>query len=81
MEVVKTSKINQKEAKLVLLNDNSIQIIYDNTLISTSSENAWNNIKDEEWAQYGLMKIEVESYIAKKKSLENLNRIAEEAFK
>lgn len=81
MQVVKTFKINNKEAKLILLNDNSIQIIYDDTPISTSSQIAWNHIKDEEWAQYGLVKIEVESYMAKKESLENLNRIAKEAFK
>ena len=66
MKVIKTFTVDGKEAKLLLEDDNkTVQVIFDNKVISVSEKDTWTNIKDEEWAQDGLLKIEVESYIKK----------------
>ena len=69
MKVIKTFTVDGKEAKLLLEDDNkTVQVIFDNKVISVSEKDTWTNIKDEEWAQDGLLKIEVESYIKKERA-------------
>ncbi len=81
MKVIKTFTIDGKEAKLLLEDDNkTVQIIFDNKVISVAEKDTWTNIKDEEWAQDGLLKIEVESYIKKERAKNKLERIAKEVF-
>lgn len=81
MKVIKTFTVDGKEAKLLLEDDNkTVQIIFDNKVISVSEKDTWTNIKDEEWAQDGLLKIEVESYIKKERAKNKLERIAKEVF-
>lgn len=81
MKVIKTFTIDGKEAKLLLEDDNkTVQVIFDNKVISVSEKDTWTNIKDEEWAQDGLLKIEVESYIKKERAKNKLERIAKEVF-
>lgn len=81
MKVIKTFTIDGKEAKLLLEDDNkTVQIIFDNKVISVGEKDTWTNIKDEEWAQDGLLKIEVESYIKKERAKNKLERIAKEVF-
>lgn len=81
MKVIKTLIIDGKEAKLLLSDDNkTVQTVFDNEIISSTGKDIWMNIKDEEWAQYGLLKIEVESYIKKRNAKSKLERIAEEVF-
>lgn len=81
MKVIKTFTVDGKEAKLLLEDDNkTVQVIFDNKVISVSEKDTWTNIKDEEWAQDGLLKIEVESYIKKERAKNKLERIAKEVF-
>lgn len=81
MKVIKTFTIDGKEAKLLLEDDNkTVQIIFDNKVISVAEKDTWTNIKDEEWAQDGLLKIEVESYIKKERAKNKLECIAKEVF-
>lgn len=81
MEVIQQIKIDGKDAKLILLSDKkTIQITYNNTIISTSAGETWNNIESEEWAQIGLVKIEIEKYIKNKSTLDKLQKLAEEYF-
>lgn len=81
MKVIKTFTIDGKEAKLLLEDDNkTVQVIFDNKVISVAEKDTWTNIKDEEWAQDGLLKIEVESYIKKERAKNKLERIAKEVF-
>lgn len=81
MKVIKTLIIDGKEAKLLLSDDNkTVQTVFDKEIISSTGKDIWMNIKDEEWAQYGLLKIEVESYIKKRNAKSKLERIAEEVF-
>ena len=81
MKVIKKISINGKEAKLLLLDDDkTINIILDNETISSSSDKTWNNIKNEEWAQEGLLRIESKRYMRKKKSIDKLKRMAEDLF-
>ena len=81
MKVIKTFTVDGKEAKLLLEDDNkTVQVIFDNKVISVSEKDTWTNIKDEEWAQDGLLKIEVESYIKKEREKNKLEHIAKEVF-
>lgn len=81
MKVIKTFTVDGKEAKLLLEDDNkTVQVIFDNKVISVAEKDTWTNIKDEEWAQDGLLKIEVESYIKKERAKNKLERIAKEVF-
>lgn len=81
MKIIKAIVIEGKEAKLILLDDEkTVQIFFDGEMISSSAKSTWNNIKNEEWAQYGLLKIEVENHVKKDQSLKRLKRVAEEIF-
>ena len=81
MKVIKRFTVDGKEAKLLLEDDNkTVQVILDNKVISVSEKDTWTNIKDEEWAQDGLLKIEVESYIKKERATNQLEHIAKEVF-
>lgn len=81
MEVIQQIKIDGKDAKLILLSDKkTVQITYNNTIISTSAGETWKNIESEEWAQIGLLKIEIYKYIKKKSTLDKLQKLAEEYF-
>ena len=81
MKVIKKIKVKGKEAKLLLLDDNkTVNIVLDNETVSSSSGKIWNNIKNEEWAQEGLLRIESERYIRKKKSMQKLKRMADDWF-
>ena len=81
MKVIKKAVIEGKEIQLVLLDDEkTIHLLCENEIISVSSGETWNNIKDEEWAQDGLLKIEAERYIRKQNAMKRLRDIAQEAF-
>ncbi len=81
MKLIKKSIIDGKEARLVLLDDNkTVRILYDNKTIFSAANDIWENIKDEEWAQYALIKIEAEKYARRKKAKDRLKRLAEEVF-
>lgn len=81
MKVIQQVKIEGKDAKLLLSDDKkNVQITCDNEIISTSAGETWKNIELEEWAQMGLLKIEVEKYIKKQSALKNLKKYAEESF-
>lgn len=81
MREIKKIKIDGKEAKLLLLDDNkTVNILFDNEIISSSAGETWNNIENEEWAQEGLLKIESERYIRKKNSIHKLKKMADEYF-
>ncbi len=81
MKVVRKAVIEGKEIQLVLLDDKkTIHLLCENEIISVLSGETWNNIKDEEWAQDGLMKIEAERYIRKQNAMKRLRDIAQEVF-
>lgn len=81
MEVIQQIKIDGKDAKLILLSDKkTVQITYNNKIIYTSAGETWKNIESEEWAQLGLLKIEIDKYIKKKSTLDKLQKLAEEYF-
>ena len=81
MKVIKKIRVQGKDAKLLLLDDNkTVNIVLDNETISSSSGKTWNNIKNEEWAQEGLLRIESERYVRKKQSMHKLKRIADDLF-
>lgn len=81
MKVIKKTRINGKIAKLLLLDDNkTVKIVLDNETIASSAGKTWSNIQNEEWAQEGLLKIEVEGYMKKKKSVNNLKHMAKDFF-
>ncbi len=81
MKLIKRIRIDGKEAKLLLLDDNkTVNIVFDNEIISSSAGETWNNIENEEWAQEGLLKIESERYIRKKNSIHKLKKMADECF-
>lgn len=81
MKIIKKLIIRGKEAKLILLDDNkTVNVVYDNETISSSAGGTWNNIQNDEWAQQGLLSVEVEGYIKKKESMNKLQKLAEEYF-
>lgn len=81
MKIIKKLIIKGKEAKLILLDDNkTVNIVYGNETISSSAGATWNNIRNDEWAQKGLLSVEVEGYIKKKESMNKLQKLAEEYF-
>ena len=81
MKIIKKTIIQEKTVELLLMDDEkTVQILCDDEIISVSSGETWNNIKNEEWAQYGLMKIEAEKYITKKAALKKLMKIAQDVF-
>ncbi len=81
MKVIKKIRVRGKEAKLLLLDDNkTVNIVLDNETVSSSDGKTWNNIKNEEWAQEGLLRIESERYVRKKESMQKLKRIADDMF-
>lgn len=80
MKVVRQLEIEGKKAELLLSDNDIVQIIYGGDIISTSGGSTWNNIKSEEWAQSGLIKIEVEKYIKRQKALNTLNKLAKLYF-
>lgn len=80
MKIIQKSIIDGKIAMLILLDDNkTLKITLDKKVINII-DNIWDNIKDEDWAQAGLLKIEVESYIRKKEATEELLALAEKIF-
>ncbi|MCI8626121.1 MAG: hypothetical protein HFI40_07580 [Lachnospiraceae bacterium] len=80
MKVIKNSMIEGKEAKLLLLSNNQTLKISLGNKVICMIEDLWDDIKEEEWAQLGILKIEAESYIKKKKADAKLKAIAEEFF-
>ena len=81
MKVVKKIRIEGKEAKLVLLDDKkTVAVVFDNETVSSSAGKTWNNLKNEEWAQEGLLRIESQRYARKKKSQYMLKRMADDIF-
>lgn len=81
MKVVKKAVIQGKDVQLLLMDDGkTVKLICEEDIISVSSGETWNNIKDEEWAQYGLMKIEAERYIKRKAALKKLKDMAQDIF-
>ena len=81
MKVIKKAIIQGKEIQLLLMDDErTIKLFCEDEVISVSSDGTWNNIKNEEWAQEGLLKIEAESYIKKKAALKKLKDMAQDVF-
>lgn len=80
MKILQSNKFDGKVGNLVLTSNNTIRIEYDNTTISEYNSMMWNNIKDEEWAQVGLLKIVVEHYLNEQKAIKELARAAEKYF-
>lgn len=81
MKVIQQVEIEGKDAKLLLLSDKkTVQITCDNEIVSTSAGETWKNIELEEWAQMGLLKIEVENYIKKQLAVNKLKKLADEYF-
>jgi len=72
MKVIKSIIFDNKEAKLVLLKDNILQVLYDDMVVSTHKGHTWNNIKNEPALQLGLLQLEVEVYVKKKQVEEEL---------
>lgn len=81
MKIIKTKSIDNRIAELVLLDDGiTVQIIYDNQIISSSGNNTWNNIKDDEWAQEAILELETSSFIKRSKTKALLEKVAAEYF-
>ena len=81
MKVIKRFTVDGKVAKLLLEDyTKMVQVIFPYTTLFRSEKDTWTNIKDEEWAQDGLLKIEVESYIKKERAKNKLEHIAKEVF-
>lgn len=80
MKIIKKLMYNGKEANLILLDDNiTIDVVYDNKTLSSSAGAIWKNIKNDDWAQEALLAVEVESYL-KKKSCKNRLQEAADAY-
>lgn len=81
MKIIKTKSIDNRIAELVLLDDGiTVQIIYDNQIISSSGNNTWNNIKDDGWAQEAILELETSSFIKRSKTKALLEKVAAEYF-
>lgn len=81
MKIIKTKSIDNRIAELVLLDDGiTVQIIYDNQIISSSGNNTWNNIKNDEWAQEAILELETSSFIKRSKTKALLEKVAAEYF-
>ena len=81
MKVVKTSVIDGKKARLLLLSDNeTLKVALGNQMIGVI-DGLWKDIQGEDWAQSGILKIEAEGYIRKKNAKTELEAIAEEFFR
>lgn len=71
---------NRWQAKLILLSDNkTLKIVLDGKVIKVI-QGAWDNIKNEDWAQVGTLEIEVTDYIRKKTTQEELEALAKLYF-
>lgn len=82
MKTIQRVRIDGHEAKLVLANDNNtLQVLMDNDIIESYEEHIWDNIKNEAWAQKGLLTIVAGRRIKRQKLLAEMERIAEEAFR
>lgn len=80
MKIIKKLIYNGKEANLILLDDNiTIDVVYDDKTLSSSVGAIWKNIKNDDWAQEALLAVEVESYL-KKKSCKNRLQEAADAY-
>ena len=80
MKIIKKLIYNGKEANLILLDDNiTIDVVYDNKTLSSSAGAIWKNIKNDDGAQEALLAVEVESYL-KKKSCKNRLQEAADAY-
>ena len=75
MKVIKSIIFDNKEAKLVLLKDNILQVFYDDMVVSTHKGYTWNNIKNEPELQLVLLQLEVEVYVKKKQVEEELDML------
>ena len=80
MKVVKYSVIEGEKAKLLLLSDNeTLKIALGNQVICVI-DGLWNDIKGEDWAQTGILNMEVESYIRNRKAKAELEELAKIFF-
>ena len=80
MKIIKKLIYNGKEANLILQDGNiTIDVVYDDKTLSSSSGAVWKNIKNDDWAQEALLAVEVESYL-KKKSCKNKLQEAADAY-
>jgi hypothetical protein len=66
MKVIFEKVINDKLAQLVLCDDNiTVNTLYDGVCVNSSSENTYNNIKDEKWIQEAILDLEVNCVLRK----------------
>lgn len=81
MKIIKKLIYNGKEANLILQDDNiTIDVVYDDKTLSSSSGAVWKNIKNDDWAQEALLAVEVESYLKKKSCKNKLQEVADAYF-
>lgn len=82
MKTIQRTKIDGHKTELVLTNDGStLQVLMDDDIIDSYDGYTWENIKNEVWAQKGLLTIVAGGLIKRQKLLDEMKRIAEEAFK
>lgn len=82
MKTIQRTRIDGHKAELTLEDDGSIvKILIDNDIVESYDGHTWDNIKNETWAQKGLLTIVAGRLIKRQRLLAEMERIAEEAFK
>lgn len=80
MKMIKEKEINGKRVTMVLQDDETIEIMLDDKVISSSAKDTWENLRNEDWAQSALMKLETDKYLKKRDAMDRLSHMAEEVF-
>lgn len=82
MKTIQRARIDGHKAELALEDGrNVVKILIDDDVVESYDGHTWDNIKDETWAQKGLLAIVAGRLIKRRKLLAEMERIAEEAFK
>lgn len=77
MEDIIIMNINKKEAKLVLIDSDSLAVIYDNNCIESGIECRVNDVLEEKWIGEALIKFAVHNYIFKIEHKEEFDKLVE----
>lgn len=80
VRIIAKSKLYGGTAKLVLLDDKTVQIVYNGELIQELKGNTWSNIENDMWAQKSVLHVVVESYIIESESDRVVKELAEIYF-
>ena len=82
MKTIQRARIDGHKAELTLEDDrNILQVLIDDDIVESYDGYTWDNIKNETWAQKGLLTIMAGRLIKRQKLLAEMERIAEEGFK